>query len=203
MGESGSLGRISVLPPEDIDSGQRSLSVSQDVLAAMTQHGFSPAVPPVNYRGEMPDDLTQLDSNRVIELLSRISRWGEYVEDQLALAKIRMNEAEQSLEFVKARIRIGLRSGNETGKLTVQDKNDLVITDPRVVAATRAYTYQMSFYEMLKSMSTSTQRNWDTVSRRLTQLGYDINRQVREHNMSNVPRTFNRPQQQQGPWGGG
>jgi hypothetical protein len=202
MGESGSLTRVAILPPEDIEQGQRALSVSQEVMNSMSQLGFSQSAPPNNYRGEMPDDITRLDGSGVIDLLNKISRWCEYIEDQIALARVRMNESESALEFVKARIRIGLRV-SELGKLTVQDKNDMVTTDPRVVAATRAYTYHMSFYEMLKSLSISTQRNWDTVSRRLTQLGFDINRQVREHNMGNIPsRTFNRPPNPN-QWNGG
>jgi hypothetical protein len=152
----------------------------------------------------MPQDLTELGDDELGDLLNNLSQYCGYAEYQLALASVARDEAEARLDYISARVRIGIKANHAElraegeGKLTEKDKNDLVETEPRVVAARSESLYADASYHLIKVIRDKTQRDWETVSRRITQRGQEVERMRREANVSHVPtaaRTFRRPGQ--------
>jgi hypothetical protein len=71
-------------------------------------------------------------------------------------------------------------------------------TDPRVVDAQSKALYYEAIYRLTKAAMKNAQRNWDTISRRITQRGQAIERMKREQNVGSIPvqaRAFRRPNQ--------
>lgn len=184
---AGALGRLDLIPPEDLAVGSRRLNVYEDALRAITERGLSLAGPPRGYKGEMPQELTSLDDEHLGDLLNNLSAWCAFVECELAKAAASKESAQANLDFIQARVRMALRSDSEGRKLTVQDKNDSVTTDPRVVEAQSQALFRDHVYTLTKTLRDKSQRDWETVSRRITQRGQEVERMKRESNVAGVP----------------
>ena len=195
---SGSLGSIELRPPEELAFGAKRLDVYQDALTQVQSRGIiAPTLPSSGYKGEMPQDLTGLDDDDLGDLLNNLSQYTGYVESELAQAQAKLDSAKAQFEFTYARVRIGVKLSVE-GRLTDRDKTDLVITDPRVVEAQAKVLFTESIYRLTRTIRDQAQRNWETVSRRITQRGQEVERMKREHNVAGIqaPQTgrfFRRP----------
>lgn len=190
------LQKVVLDTPEEIDTGQAKLDITKDVVAALATRGLPLAGPPSNgFHGDMPSLITSLDDEKLGDLLNNLSRWCGYIDEELSKAETFMKGSKSQLEFLESRIRIAIRADENTRKLTVQDKNDIVTTDTRVVAARAKYLYAAAVYDLTKTVLSTAQRDWDTVSRRITQRGQDIERMKRENNVAGQtrPGRFNRP----------
>jgi hypothetical protein len=195
----GGLGRIDLSQPISMEQGISALTNTEtSAMMALQQMGIHPPEKP-NDSGGMPEDIVSLDDNQLGYLLNQIGQYCGFVEFKLSEAKIAKNAAEERLNFVKSRIRLTLRSNPDIGtKLTVADKDDLVRTNAQVVDAQRDFNYKDAVYELTLRVRDSAQRNWETISRRITQKGQEIERMRRIANVDNIPlapmsrRTFTR-----------
>jgi hypothetical protein len=183
---SGSLGAIELRAPEELDVGAKRLDVYQDALMQVQSKGImAPSLPASGYRGEMPQDLTGLDDDDLGDLLNNLSQFTGFVESELAQAQAKLDAAKSQFEFTYARVRIGVKALAE-GRITDRDKTDLVITDPRVVEAQAKVLYSESIYRLTRTIREQAQRNWETVSRRITQRGQEVERMKRDHNVAGI-----------------
>lgn len=199
-GNTGTLGQIERLEPESLDTGVGALQVSEDAIRRVVELGLPmPQLSADGYRGEMPAELTSLDDEGLGDLLSKLSTFIGYVDSETTKANIAFRASEAKLDFVKARVRIGLKAMVATlGRLTTKDKDDIIETDPRVVDARSEALYTESVFLLSRSILKKAERDWDTVSRRITQRGQEVERMKRESNLAGVPqsaRTFRRPGQ--------
>lgn len=197
MANTGSLGRLNERPSEELEVGKTKLWVYDDAVQEIQRKGIVlPSSAVAGFHGEMPQDITSLDDNDLGDLLSKTSEYCGYVEAELAKAKTALNSATARLEFVKAKVRLQVKA-NATGRLTNSDKNDLVTTDVDVVHAASVALYHEAIYDLTKTTCNRAQRNWETISRRITQRGQEVERMRRETNVAGVPahasRTFRRP----------
>lgn len=201
----GALGTLAVLPPEDINVGMQKFEITTQARDAVLQVMPAPGTPfqphqvDPRLEGFVIGVMTNLDDDALGELLRKAGEWADYVEYQLALFSAEKEGAQAQLEFIQASIRLSLRSDEITGKkYTVAEKTDMMRTDPRVVEAQSKAIRTQAMYELAKSINAKAQRNWDTVSRRITQRGQQIERIKREHNISAVPaaaaQRFHQPQ---------
>lgn len=196
MAQHGTLGKLDMRPPEDPETGASQLDVHNDALAHVQSKGIQmPALPSNGFQGVMPIDLTSLDDDELGDLLNNLSQYCGYIDVELSVAQIKLETAKAQYDFIYARVRVGVKANTE-GKMTDRDRTDLVVTDPRVVRAQAAMLYAEATYRLTKNIRDQVQRNWDTVSRRITQRGQEIERMRRETNVAGVPaqgRTFVRP----------
>jgi hypothetical protein len=192
-GRSGSLGPISAqLPTQEMDVGQ--FDVSRDVIAAVQQRGIQIPGPPVSgYRGEMPANITSLDDEQLGTMMADQSQWVGYIEGQLAIADGLKKSSASTEDYIRARIRLTLRtlSKEELGgvKLSEKDKSDWVECDPKVLEAHKRALYYEGIYRLTLATRDKAQRDWETVSRRITQRGQDVQRQIRNNQVAGVPVT--------------
>jgi hypothetical protein len=197
-GNTGTLGQLERLEPEPLDSGTAAFQVQADATKYVMELGLPmPQLSADGYRGEMPVELTSLDDEKLGDLLARLSTFIGYADTKVTEANIACKAAEARLDFVKARVRIGLKAmAANLGRLTTKDKDDIIETDPRVIDARSDALYTESIYLLSRSILKKSERDWDTVSRRITQRGQEVERMKREGNIAGVPqaaRTFRRP----------
>lgn len=194
------LPKLNLLPPEDIEVGQNRLTTAvTDAQNSLLQKGLTPVTAPSGYKGEMPHDLTSLDDDDLGDILNNLSAWCAYVDYELAQASSQRDAANAALETCMARIRLAYKTDEEGRKLTVQEKSDLVLNDPRVNVAQSKALYYETLYTLTRVYRETAQRNWETVSRRITQRGQEVDRMKRQSNVAGVPasatRAFRRPGQ--------
>jgi hypothetical protein len=194
------LGRLDLRPPEDLETGLQRLKSFEDALRSVQALGVSePGLPLSGFRGEMPREITALDDEQLGDLLNNLSQWCGYIEFEYAKARAAKDEAEAQLEFAKARTRIAIKFDDDGKKLAAKDKDDRVTIDPKVVECTQRMLYTHTVYALTQVLREKSQRDWETVSRRITQRGQAIDRMKRENGVAGVPspaqssRTFRRP----------
>lgn len=188
------LGRIDLMQPEDLDSGQQKLGMFGAAIQEMTNRGLIFPAHPGQYTGQMPPDLTSLTDEQLGNYLNMSGAWCAYVEAELAKAAAAKDCATSELEFVKARVRIAIRATDDK-RLTAKDKDDLVATDPRVVSAISKALYTDAIHVMTRALKEKAQRDWETISRRITQRGQEVERMRRQVNVEGIPlqgRSFRR-----------
>lgn len=194
MGDSGSLGRLGIVPIADVETGTQRLSVSQDIKQKFQANGFSFGTPPSDgFRGDIPNDITSLDHDELGDLLAHLASYLKWVSECVTGADVDRKEADAQHEFIKAKVRMNLRGSGE--RLTGPDKNDMVTVDERVVEAQRRLLYCEGYYSMVRVIRDNVEKNWDTVSRRISQVIAEKDRSSREQNVGNIPVTsqFRRP----------
>ena len=193
MATAGALGKIDFRAPDDPTLETKKLNVYEDAMAAVTSWGLTTPKPMMNgYNGGLPNDLTALDDESLGDLLSNLSQYIGYVESRLAQSDVNKGESESHLEFVKSKIRLGLRAAIGEGRVTAQDKTDAMVADERFKEAEKRAQYCDAIYKITKNIRDTAQRNWETVSRQITLRGQGVERMRREGNVVGVPVMGNR-----------
>lgn len=144
----------------------------------------------------LPDNLTSLDDNQLGYHLALFAQWVGYIDYHLANVDGQRQQAEEYLAYIKARIRIAIKAKGGEKKLTTRDKDDVMETHPEVIEAVQKQIFWESTYRLTKAIRDSIHLGWETISRRITQRGQEIERMRRETNVAGVPameRSFRRP----------
>lgn len=185
----GSLGRLDQVAPEDPEVARGKFNVMEDAINAVNQLGItSLQQSPGDYM--IPSSITLLDDRQLGELLFAIGKYCGFVEEQLPKLKGDMEGAKTNLEFIQARIRIDLKSNGSEGKLTNPERDDRMLVHPMVIDAQNSVLFKEYKYQIVKAILSRCQRDWDTVSRRITQRGQDLDRGRREVGVGKQPSQF-------------
>lgn len=193
---AGALGDFNTADLSTLEEEAQGFDVAQDVTAYANGRGLISPRKPDGFNGEMPDDITAMDDDELGDHLNKMSQYIGWVEHELALAQLKMETALAQYEYKYSRVRLHIKATIET-KLTDKDRTDYVIGSPAVKAAKEKIIFSESFYRITRNIRDQAQRNWDTISRRITQRGQEIERMKREGSVAGVPaynpHRFNRP----------
>lgn len=180
-------GSLNLLAPAPIEEGTAALSVAQLAFDHVVRQGFVfPPRPHQGYQGVLPTNLVQLSDEQLGDTMNQISGWLSYAQPELAKARSARDEAEAKMEFTKSRLRLAIKATTEK-RTSNPEMDDMVVTDQRFIAAHRNYLFAEAVYDYTRQLVEMAQRDWDTVSRRITQRGQDTDRNIRGHNVGNVP----------------
>ena len=180
-------GSFNALTQAPLEAGAAALSISNLALDAVVQRGFVfPPRPTQKYQGVLPTNLVQLSDEQLGDTMNQISNWLSYAQIELAKARSARNEAEAKMEFTKSRLRLSIKAATEK-RTSNPEMDDLVVSEPRFLEAHRNYLYWETVYDYTRQLVEMSQRDWDTVSRRITQRGQDSDRGIRQNNVGNVP----------------
>lgn len=186
----GALGKVSLQVPSELKN--ESFRVAEPALQTLTKRGLDLPERPkleMNELWETLDNLTQLDDVRLGDLLNKMGNFCSYVDGQLAVADVEREEAQARYDFITARIRMALKEDTDGRKLTVSDKSDIALTRDEVKDAKEQLMNKEAVYKYTRTVRDKAQRAFDTVSRRITQRGQEIERMKREGNVGAVPVT--------------
>lgn len=180
----------------DLEDGLKLYKTHQDAaMQALGQKGFpSPAIPviqtaagPVYFRGEIPTDLTQITDDQLGTFMSAMSGWITYVDTELAKADSSKTGAEVELELVEARLRIVYRIDEDGKKRSNPERDDYVRVDRRYVEAKSQVLYWETIYRYVKAIYAGAHKNWESISRRITQRGQELERDRRGGSVGSAP----------------
>jgi len=185
-----------------LEQGLQTLDVGQAVAGALTQRGFyMPPRPmvqtpagPQPFHGQLPSNLVQLTDDQLGELLGQMGRWQEFIQPELAQAYNMFKQAEAQLEFVEAQLYVSYKLDENGKKRPEPERKALMRADRRLVEAKQRVLYYEAFYRILKGVADGADKNWDTVSRRITQRQQDLERGRREVNVGQGAPMFRRNQ---------
>lgn len=182
------LPNMTLIQPMSEEEGIQKLSSSP---AKALKDLYDSAIPipskPQDYDGNVPRSLKNMSEEDLGDLLNKQSEWAAWIHFELAKAEAYREAARGEMDFLRAKIRLSLKRDETGAKLTVKDKDDWVEADPRVVDAVFRHDYWNSMYRLTRAIAERAQRDWDTISRRITLRGQSIDRVVRGHNVANIP----------------
>ena len=198
MAKHGTLGKVDLQDTIEPQEGMVKLDVYKDALAHVESSGLAlPALPSNGYKGFMPQDITSLEDDELGDLLNNLSQYCGYIDVELSIAQTKMDIAKSQYEHMYSNTRLRVKAAAE-GKMTDRDRTDMVITNRNVVTAQAEMLYEETIYRLTRNIRDQVQRSWETVSRRITQRGQEIDRMKRENSVAGIPasgRTFRRPGQ--------
>ncbi len=142
---------------------------------------------PIGNLPVLPENLTSLDDNQLGYQLSVFAQWVGYIDYHLANVDGERQQANAFLTFVQARVRLAIKAKGGEKKLTTKDKDDVTETNPEVIDAMQKQMFWESSYRLTKAVRDSVHLGWETISRRITQRGQEIERMRRESNVAGVP----------------
>lgn len=184
---AGSLEQISLDVVVPIESAEKELNRTQEVMHYVHN---TLGIPVANQPGQsivaLPNDMTALRDEQLGDLLTVYGQWAAFIDYRLAIIDGERQTAESHLLYIQARIRIEIKARSGTEKKTVQDKNDIMETNPKVREASSKALFWESSYKLTKSIRDGVQLAWETVSRRITQRGQEVDRMRRETNVAGV-----------------
>lgn len=181
----------------EFEVGIAAYSIQAQVLKQYATGGFSiphapqqmvgGAVSP--YRGEIPENLSDLSDDQLGQYLAMLSLWLEYVGSQQTLADMAHKEAEVQLAFAEATIRLTYKLDEEGKKRTVQERDDMVQTDIRYIKCRGAALYLETYLALVTNRYRAASQHSKVVSRRITQRGQEIERGNRNEGIGHHPNT--------------
>ena len=170
-----SLGQIKVTAI-DAETGIKQLDVVTDALRSIAEAGLQfPTKPTNGFDGTVSKAITDLDDDELGDMLQKLNVWCGFVEAEDAKTESELEVAQAQYEFIQSHVRIALKYTQE-GRMTTQDKTDAIRNDERVSTAHSKYLFHFTKFNVLKALRNTSQRSWETVSRRITQRGQDIER---------------------------
>lgn len=182
-----SVGSLNLMAPAEMDWGLRQLEVANLALADVARRGFVfQQQPQSQYQGSLPSNIIQVDDNALGDILNAVTSWLGFAQLELAKARAARNESEAKMNFIKARIRLAIKATADK-KHSNPEMDDIVTADSRYIEAQRNYLYCEAVHDYTRQLVESGQRDWDTVSRRITQRGQDVERMIRGQGAGSIP----------------
>lgn len=168
----------------DYAGGLAAYSIQQQVMDQYQKGGFSIPHAPQQvlngqvqpYRGEIPENISDLTDEQLAQYMNMLSLWLEYVGTQQTLADMAHKEAEAQLDFAEATIRLTYKTDEAGKKRTVQERDDMVHTDVRYIERKSTALYMESYMALVANRYRAASQHYKVVSRRITQRGQEIER---------------------------
>ena len=169
------LEEVSIRYEEAFDDAVEDLE-SKGIVLAVTP-------PDIEFTGDIPPNLPDLDSREIGELLAKTKIWSGYVSGLLAQVDGERTACNEALRAAEATARRRFADEEDMPKY---EKDDLVRLDFRVVELRQRWLSAEVRYTLLsKSVYPSAQDAWEAVSREITRRGLDTNQGVRTGNVLN------------------
>lgn len=172
-----------------LDEGLRAydISLKQALENIRSSNFYLPEPPMINdggiitpYRGEIPSDITSESDQRLAWYLSMLSTWNNYCQTKTAEADINKSNLKEKLLFLDAKLSSALYGEKQGKKLLTNPQIAAVVRcDKRYIEINQLLMYWSALYRMARAMSESSAGNWNTISRRITQRGQDLDRDKR------------------------
>ena len=135
------------------------------------------------YDGRLPADYSGYDMPELSTLLGVVTEWADYTGHLLKMAQNEKITASEQLDLAKARVR-------KTKDGSKEDRDNDVIIDQRYVDSNRRLLRARAAFELYEGADSAAKRDYAAVSRAITALQTQIERQGRT---GSVQRAGERP----------
>ena len=142
------------------------MSISRDVLAAVSELGFSLTPKPEEEIPSLPRDITELDDDGLMDLFVHFTQWNDHLAGAQAIATINEREAQRALDNAEASAMLK----NWTGA-----KGDRIALIKAQIASTKEIQelqhdldVKYAFRKLIETRTLNVERDSQLVSRELT-----------------------------------
>lgn len=114
----------------------------------------------------LPEDITSISDESLIELYVRVTTWTGFLATRSAAAMVDERSAETALEVEEAKALLASWGGTKDDRVTVAKAERM--TDPRVIKLRQIHEDRYAERKLLEVLSGHSERNASLISRELT-----------------------------------
>lgn len=140
-------------------------------LEKISNWGISFSKPETN-QVQMPSDITDLSSEQLAELFTKLTAWADYIASELAIAQITERAAQRSLDFVENRLLVERMGSAVKGERITLVKAQISL-DPTLVELSGKYEETYAYRKLVEMLLSNHERDLSLVSREITRRASD------------------------------
>lgn len=142
------------------------MSISRDVLASISELGFSLTAKPDYEIPDLPRDITELDDEGLMDLFVQFTQWNDHLAGAHAIAVINEREAQRNLDNAEAAALMKNWTGAKGDRIT------LIKAQISANEDIKEFAYQLdvkyAFRKLIETRTLNVERDSQVVSRELT-----------------------------------
>lgn len=140
-------------------------------LEKISNWGISFSKPETN-QVQMPSDITDLSSEQLAELFTKLTAWADYIASELAIAQITERAAQRSLDFIENRLLVERMGSAVKGERITLVKAQISL-DPTLVELSGKYEETYAYRKLVEMLLSNHERDLSLVSREITRRASD------------------------------
>jgi rRNA processing protein Krr1/Pno1 len=120
----------------------------------------------------MPSDITDLSSEQLAELFTKLTAWADYIASELAVAQITERSAQRSLDLTENRLLVERMGSAVKGERITLVKAQISL-DPTLVELSGKYEEAYAYRKLVEMLLSNHERDLALVSREITRRASD------------------------------
>jgi hypothetical protein len=126
---------------------------------------------------KLPPDITDISSESLGELFTRLTSWTDYIASQVTLAQLEERAALKAKDFKENTMLVRRMGAQVKGERVTAVKAEIAI-DPDVVALDNDYEEKYAYRKLVEMLLTNHERDLSLVSREITRRSNDYKRSI-------------------------
>jgi hypothetical protein len=121
---------------------------------------------------KLPSDISNVSSEELSNLFTKLTAWSNYVSTQLAAAQIDEKALEKKIEFHTNTLLVTRMKKSEKGETVTMIKAEISL-DPTIVELEQSLLEQYAYRKMVEVVANNIERDISLISREITRRSYD------------------------------
>jgi hypothetical protein len=126
---------------------------------------------------KLPADITDVSSEELGGLFTRLTSWTDYIASQLTIAQLEERSALKKKEFTENTMMVRRMGAQVKGERVTAVKAEIAV-DPQVVALDNDYEEKYAYRKLVEMLLTNHERDLSLVSREITRRSNDFKRSI-------------------------
>lgn len=127
---------------------------------------------PEDNQAQLPSDITDLSSEQLAELFTKLTAWADYIASELAVAQITERAAQRSLDLTENRLLVERMGSAVKGERITLVKAQISL-DPTLVELSGKYEEAYAYRKLVEMLLSNHERDLSLVSREITRRASD------------------------------
>jgi hypothetical protein len=132
---------------------------------------------PADGQVDLPRDITDISSEELGELFTRLTSWTDYIASQVTMAQLEERAALKAKDFKENTMLVRRMGAQVKGERVTSVKAEIAI-DPEVVALDNDYEEKYAYRKLVEMLLNNHERDLSLVSREITRRSNDFKRGI-------------------------
>ncbi len=132
---------------------------------------------PADGQVELPRDITDISSEELGELFTRLTSWTDYIASQVTMAQLEERAALKAKEFKENTMLVRRMGAQVKGERVTAVKAEIAV-DPEVVGLDNDYEEKYAYRKLVEMLLNNHERDLSLVSREITRRSNDFKRGI-------------------------
>lgn len=152
--------------------------ISKTAVDSLHKLGFTLSPKPGFEIPSLPDDITELDDEGLMELFVHFTQWNDHLSGAKAIASINEREAERAVDTLEAQLMVDNWKGGSGDRITIVKAQ--IASDSKIRTLKEDLDTKYAFRKLIETRAESVERDSQLVSRELTRRTSDVGMRSRQ-----------------------